>query len=359
VWPESAEAELVVDSAFYHGIAGCLAGSLTSCPLEVRSALRRAAMAQAMWELRHRQLLATLLSALHNAGLRVLVLKGSALAYDLYDPPASRARGDSDILVAPADVNLARAILAEQGFAHYYDAPGADEAVRLQETWRRTTPEGYVHDIDLHWQALNAPALAHIISFEAAWSEAKALPKLSPHAFGLSRPMALLLACAHRAQHIIIPYFVDGRVYYADDRLIWLHDIDLLARTLSTKEWADFVQLSATGGLVAVVFEGLQMASRRFETPFPQDVMASLARGPLDTPATRYLLSSRQAGRAWHDLRAASGLSGKINFLWGRLLPPEAFMRARYPQRSDEALLLLYLCRMIEFLKPRTGGRNS
>lgn len=355
-WPEDVSPELAAERALYHGIAGCLTGSLPSWPSSVSEPLRRTATAQAMWELRHRQVLGALLEALHHAGVRALVLKGSALAYDLYDPPASRARGDSDILVAPADVEAARSVLSGQGFAHYYDAPGADEDVRLQETWRKRTPEGRLHDIDLHWQALNAPALARLLPFEEALRQAIPLPRIGPHAFGLSRPMALLLACAHRAQHIVIPYFVDGTIHYADDRLIWLRDIDLLAQALSPAEWEAVVGLSAAGGLSAVVLEGLQMAARRLGTPLPADVADRIAGSPQDTRPARYLLSSRQAGRAWHDLRAAQGLRGKAVFLWGRLLPPAAFMRGRYPQRDREPLALLYLRRVLEFLRPRPGG---
>ena len=59
------------------------------------------------------------------------------------------------------------------------------------------------------------------------------LPALGPHARGPGDVDALLIACMHRATHRHNPYTVNGEDHHDPDRLIWLTDIDLLARRLS------------------------------------------------------------------------------------------------------------------------------
>lgn len=358
-WPQGAEPERVVARALYHGVAGCLADRVTGWHPEAAEPLRRAALAQAMWEMRHRLILDGLLRALDAAGVRVLLLKGSALAYDLYDPPSARARGDSDLLISLSDLSAARETLAAQGFVHFYENPTADEAARLQEAWERRTSDGLVHEVDLHWQAVNAPALAHLMPFEAAWKRALSLPRLGPTARGLARDQALLLACAHRAQHRVNPYTVDGITYYGGDRLIWLRDIDLLVRALDGAEWASLVEEALESGLAPVALDSLRTATAFLGTPLPETAIARLVAAPDTGPVARYLLKSDQTERAWRNLRSTPGLRAKAAFLWGQLFPSAAFMRLKYPDRATKPLPLLHLRRIAEFLRsrPRGGSR--
>lgn len=359
-WPGDASGGEVVSRALFHGIAGCLAGRPTAhWPPRAAEPIRRAATAQAMWEVRHRLLLSRALEALEAAGVRCLLLKGTALAYDLYESPSARSRGDSDLLVAPADLDRARAALAACGFAHFLDDPAAMEAVRLQECWRQRSADGLVHDIDLHWQAVNAVVLADVMPFDRLWERARPLPRLSPRARGLPHDLALLLACVHRMQHVLNPYFVDGAAHYGGNRLIWLRDIDLLARALDPGGWAAFEAATIEGGLSAVALDGLRAAAGRLGTPLPPGATARLAAAPQDSPAARYLLAGHRAERAWRDLRAVPGLGPKAAYLWGRLLPPPAFMRAKYPGLAGRPLPLLHLRRLRDFLAPdRERGRR-
>ncbi|MBP1804830.1 nucleotidyltransferase family protein [Rubellimicrobium aerolatum] len=352
-WPPEADPGRVVSRALFHGVAGLLAGRLSGWPPEATAALRRTALAQSMWEMRHGRVLADLLAALDAAGVRVLLLKGTALAYDLYDPPAQRPRGDSDLLVPPENLDAARAVLEAQGFAHYYDDPSAEDGTRLQEAWRRTTPDGLPHEIDLHWRTLNARALMHLFPFDAAWARARPLPRLAPQARGLPLDLALLLACAHRAQHLVNPYFANGRAYHEGDRLIWLRNIDLIARALDAEGWAAFEAATLEGGLAPVALEGLRSAAARLGTPLPEATTARLATAPRDTPAARYLLGAAQAGRALRDLRAVPGLGGKARYLWRRVLPPASFLRMKYPELAGRPVPLLHMKRIMDFPKPR------
>src|SRR3954454_11715372 len=90
-----------VTRALYHGIAALLVEGVDQLtdvrwPRGMIAALRQQAVAQAIWELRHRIVLTQLVRALRRSGITPLILKGTAVAYDLYPNPAWRSRGDTD-----------------------------------------------------------------------------------------------------------------------------------------------------------------------------------------------------------------------------------------------------------------------
>lgn len=331
-------------AAEYHGIIPLLFARTGD------AALKAPAQARAMWELRHRQILSGLLAALDADGVRAVVIKGTALAYDLYNDASLRPRGDTDLLVAPKDLNAARATLAAQGFTAALGEQATEAAT--QEVWQLTPPGGGTHDIDLHWQAINGPTLAPLIPVPEAMAEAMPLPRLSPHARGLSRGHGLIHSCVHRAQHILSPYFVAGEAHYGGDRLIWLCDIDRLARSLTAQEWEDVTSRTADRGIAPVCHGALLEAIKHLETPVPEQVLSRLASAP-GGAVTQYLLGGSRTGRALSDLRASGG-TGRLHYLRNRLFPKAALVRGQYPQ-STMPLPILYLRRIGRFV---TGGRQ-
>lgn len=336
----------ILERIQYHGVAGLLndAGGVACFTATLAAAVRREAMAAAMWELRHRQLVADLLARLADESVSSILLKGTAVAYDLYPNPAARARGDTDVLIDHGDLDRARMTLKGAGWHRV----AGDEPFALQEVWA-TRHDGAAHHVDLHWQLLNAPALASLFPVGECFANRRALPRLSPHAFALDRPMMLIHACIHRALHVTAPYFVDGRQYHGGDRLIWLYDLHLLGTALTADEWRRFHALSRVRGLSALCREGLAMARDRIGTAIPDGGPARSDR----EAATPAYLRARQFGRAWEDVKSVSGLKAKAAYFRSRTLPSAAFIRAKYPHLARLPLPLLYLRRMIGLLLPR------
>jgi len=350
-WPPKSDPATVVERAVYHGVASLILAKAPQWPGAVMTALRSRAIAQAMWEMRHRMIVTQLLSGLTAAGVRTVILKGTALAYDLYPDPAARSRGDTDLLIAPADLERARAVLRDMGYVCAFGLDQIDDG-HLQEPWTVTTADGQSHDIDLHWQVLNAATLGPVITLSDAMDNTQPLPRLCLHAQAMPRVQTLLHAAAHRATHVTSPYFVGGAIHYGGDRLIWLCDIDLLARAFTASEWDDLCKIAAERGVGPVCLEGLQSARVHLGTPVPLGVIDRLTALPAG-PATTYLTGSRQVGRAWQDLGAKRGLIAKSEFILARIFPPEPFLRAKYPDLSQRPLPLLYLRRMIDFFRSR------
>lgn len=354
-WREEFSDRHVTDRIAYHGIAGLLnerSSSLTDWSAPVIAYLRDQGIALAMWELRHKTVLGDLLGGFVDAGIEALVLKGTALAYDLYPLPATRARGDSDLLVAAADLAAARRVIERFGYRLEPLDDGIADDLALQEVWSLSCRAGTSHAIDLHWQLINAPALAGLLDFAACKADPLQLPRLGPSARAMSRPLTLLHSCIHRAMHLTSPYFVNGVTYYGGDRLIWARDIDLLAGALSQREWQDFTAAAIDQGVAAVCQGGLELAQRTLKCNIPADVMTSLEAVRAEQPSA-YLLGAGQARRAWLDFRAIPGWRRKLAYVGARSLPSARFMRGKYPRMADRPLALLHVKRMIDLLRPR------
>lgn len=354
-----ASPEHLIQRIDYHGVAGLLArraDRMTSWPGAAVSGVRERALAFAMWELSHRTVLIRLLDELARVKIVAILLKGTAVAYDLYDEPATRARGDSDLLVDPADLHNVRDVLLRLGYRRDADpTDGSVDEFSLQEIWRSNQHPPFDHVVDLHWQLLNAPSLKDIFPFVECASGLRPLPRLSPNAFSMDRVRTLLHTCIHRAMHFMSPYIVNSQIYYGGDRLIWLNDIHLLAGSLSPDEWTRMCQLSKAFGVSSACLDGLVTARRLLASPVPEWVIRILAADARLAPSETYLTSS-QFRRAWQDWKSIEGLSRKLGYLRARAFPPAPFMRGKYPHLKHLPLPLLYARRLMGLVRKRIPG---
>lgn len=354
-WSGSEQATQIVERITYHGIAGLIterAQRVSDWPAAVLGPVRDLAVAMAMWELRHKAVLGALLAALAGAKVYGLLLKGTSLAYDLYREPATRSRGDSDLLVASADLAAARTVFALLGYRRQQLREGIADDLALQEIWSLCCDAGTVHHIDLHWQLINAPALGGLLDLAACMADQLPLPRLSPDARSMNRPLTLLHTCVHRAMHLTNPYFVGGVTYYSGDRLIWAKDIDLLTGALSDEEWQCFSTVAIDQKVAAVCFDGLELARRTLGSEIPQEVLHLLGTTGKESAST-YLLGSGQARRTWQDLLAICGWRRRLAYVGARSLPKAGFMRNKYPELAGRPLALLQMRRVIDLLRPR------
>lgn len=356
-WREGIDSEVVAARAIYHGIAGILIDHsvrIADWPIDVLDRLRQQAMAQNMWEMRHKLVVTDLLDRVAAGGISVRLLKGTAFAYGIYPRPGQRPRGDSDILIAPRDLSRARSVLSDAGFSPCLEIRTTSTVDRLQEVWTMRHPDGSIHEIDLHWAALNSPLLATILPVELAMDGPACLPSLGRNALTLPGELALMHAAMHRAKHVLSPYFVDGVVYYGGERLIWLVDIDLLWRALHPEDRNNAVTWAVKMGVGGLVGAALGAARDHLATSVDKSVLAALNAAPAGA-AARYLASDTRAAQEMRDVSASGPVMGKMRYLRTRLFPPRQFIRAKYPRLSRWPLAFLYLKRFVLFWRPRRG----
>ena len=275
------------------------------------------------------------LSALAEADLPVLVLKGALLAQTVYPSPESRFRTDLDLVADPERIAAVENVLKALGYAQ----PAAvQSAMPMRQTlWTRKNDQ-QSYSIDLHWDLRNHPALQARFGFEELLAASQPLPGLHARARGMGRTHALLNASMH--------YFND----YADDRPCQaLLDVDLLWRAMRSDEQAQCVELACERGLAGLLAESLALAQGQFATPVNEDQLKKLH----TTGQTQWstgLIQANQKRRSayWFALRSEPGLRRKMLRIKAGLFPPASYIRHQYPEGSRFGLLGLYFRRLIK-----------
>lgn len=316
-WPPLSEDD--VRTFVDHGVAPLV---YAAQPLEP---LRTAAIHAAALEPLRAADLREVLGALAARAIEALLLKGTALAYDVYTAPEHRPRGDVDLLVAREHFAAAVEALRALGFASRLTS-GDEHNVR------QVTLTRHGHEYDLHWDVANSPLFASALRFEHLQANAIALPRLGPHARGLSRVDALLLACIHRVAH-----------HHDLERLIWLVDIALLRERMSRDEHARFWRQAADARVVGVCARSIELASEWSGGLQPAAEEFLTAEELTRDESSRAFLDPdlRYAGVMLANLRALPW-PARMQRLWQLAFPPRAFMRQTF---GNGALPWLYLRR--------------
>lgn len=325
-----------LERAEYHGVLALLHDRLqrqpeagSGWPDSVVRSIRQSALAQAMWELRHRALLTEVFAKLAEAEIVPVVFKGTALAYTLYPEGALRSRGDTDFIIPPGSERKTTEILTALGFERGLGMCG--ESVSYEASFTRSEPGAGSHTLDVHWKINNSELLSRLFIHAELLAAAQSVSALGPHARAAGPVHALLIACMHRAVHKTSPYYVNGVAYYSGDRLVWLYDIHLLAGTFTSEQWIEFVRMADDKGLCGTCLEGLERARLAFGTAVPEIVASLLARAGQGERVTRYF-SGNALHRQWMDFLAIPGTGRKLRFVSQTLFPSPAYMRTRYPE---------------------------
>jgi hypothetical protein len=262
------------------------------------------------------------LDALASAGVRTIVLKGEHVARAFYPGPHLRPHADTDLLVHPDLRGPARAALERLGYRLFPHVRG--DAILAQMQFTLLGPHGAAHAIDLHWHALNPHPFRSLVVFDDAWARSVPIDALGPNARGLCAADALLLAAAHLVAH-----------HVAEANLIWVADVDRLARALAPQDWCDFAARARGAGACAIARAVLDAAARFFETPLPPVVLASLDAGARQEGVTRQFVTPRSpARRLWLELVAIRGWRTRMALLYEHLVPDADYMRDRYDARG-------------------------
>ena len=117
-------------------------------PMEVISELNQFFMIGAVRSLLTGRQIQTVVSALENAGIEVLLLKGPALARTVYPDPATRLSGDIDLLVKPEELYKCGKIFSDLGYSCTFNP----NLISLSEYNNLDFfPRGKGLKVELHW----------------------------------------------------------------------------------------------------------------------------------------------------------------------------------------------------------------
>ncbi len=215
-----------------HGIAPLVYHHLTAADVPLPRAIKRAMQALVM---RHRlasqirtRVLREIVARYQAAELRVLLLKGAALAYALYPEPGLRPMRDLDLLVRPADALRAQQLLGDLGFVAFMPA---DEK---NVPHRHLSPATLVRDgltisVEIHRTLFESGAAP--FSFELDdLRELVSVPLADCSAWTLGYAETLWYLCQH---------LIESTNVFSAPGLIWVADIISLVERLGAQiDWA-------------------------------------------------------------------------------------------------------------------------
>lgn len=309
-------------------------------PLDVCRELALRSHAAAARELLRNGEIQRVLEQLAASQIFPIVFKGAALAYVAYDSPASRPHADVDLLVAREEIETVRTVLSAAG---YEEPPFSDgELLFCQFQMTKCDRFGVLHVFDIHWKISTQALFADVLTYDEIAAESMPLTALGRHARTTSGPHALILACIHPVMH--------HRNY---PRLIWLCDVDRLARLMSPEALHRFAAIAVDRGVAQICLRQLQAVVARLATPVSDDVMAMLVTSSSLEPSTAFL----RPGRRWHhelvsNLRSLTGWRDRARFLREVVLPSPQYMLDIYQlgPGARAALPALYLHRCLSGL---------
>lgn len=274
--------------------------------------------------------LVEVLAALAARGVEALILKGTALAYDLYPEPELRPRSDIDLLIERDDLPRLREAMLALGFEESLSS-GDEHGLRQAEF---TRAPGMVYDV--HWSVTNVPAFDAVLRYDDLRTRSLPLPALGPHARGLSHVDALLLACIHRVAH-----------HHDSDRLIWLVDIGLLRTRMSREEHQRFWRAAAEGRVVGVCERSIA-AAEAWTSSAPHDLadeFLSDEERTREEPSRVFLDREITHGGVMAASLRALPWRARMQRLWQLAFPPADFIRRRFGARHALSLSWWYVYR--------------
>ena len=319
-------------------------------PLGIREALVREAREHTATELLCQRELMTVLDALAAEGVHPILLKGTALAYSVYNSPASRPRMDTDLLIRLNDVPLVRRAMARVGYAEPTHCDG--DLLFCQFPLRRADEFGLVHALDFHWKISTQSIFADVMVFDEIAAVAQDLPALGGHARTAGPLHALLLACIHPVMH-----------HRNAESLIWFYDVHLLAARLSEREFDAFAELAVAKRVSAICAHQLGRARRWLGTRVPESAMTRLAAPDALEPSAAYLRPDRRWGdELMSNVRGLPRWRDRLRLLREVTLPGPTYMLKAYgltPSSMGAALLpILYFHRLSSGCLKVLGGRK-
>jgi hypothetical protein len=274
-----------------------------------------------LWELR------AALDVLAAAGIDALVLKGAALAQDVYVNEGLRPMGDLDLLVRERDVPAAVAVLETHGYARAHDEPTSGSALAFENELALWPPRGGVAPIEVHWSLFDSPHYQATLPMAWFWSAAVTIPVADTTALALAPEALLLHLCGHLVLH-------HGQG--ADLPLLWLHDVaEVIHRHAGALDWDVVLTQARACDLVLCLQHVLPLVADGYGLTLPDGVrerLAALPASPEEQRLHAWLTADHRppARRLWEDVASTPRWASRLRLVWSQVVPSPTYMRHRY-----------------------------
>lgn len=284
-----------------------------------------------------------LLTTLQAAGIRPIVLKGTAIAYTHYIDSSTRTRGDIDLLFRRSELGQAFGVLEAEGYVYSYRQGYLGQELGFVDTSAdlKNLP------LDIHWRSSSYVLLAHVLDIDEIIDAAIIIPDLAPLPCAMNPVHALLHACVHWAKHTASGDSI---------RILWMYDIYLLVKELNDREIQQFIDNAMQKKISRIC----QAALARVEENLPcmnfDMLLQGLNRIRQHEPSSR-MLKPDASSFSINDLLSSEHTPDFLRSLQDILLPPGAYILRFYGKKNALWLPLLYAHRfsagLAEYVKRR------
>jgi len=345
------EMEHIGKAAIRHGVETLLYSTLwpddesmsrapRTIPEPLHAQLKQITRQQIAWDMLRQRDLSQILDQLSEAGIPYLLIKGAGLAYTHYRHSWLRDRCDTDILFPDqAAFERAWALLEAAGFSRQNTLSG--EFVGLQHSCRRPLGPANQQVLDCHIKINDYLFFAEAFDFAELYEYSVAVSQLAASARTLGPVHALLVACIHRVATLPL-----GDA----DRMIWLYDMHLLARSLSKNQWVEFFSLARERELCGSCLNSLNAAQRLFPIDTPGQMM-----NELQDAAKKEPFKPGDDAKRWQYyfqvFRSVRGWRNKLRLLREHFLPSADYVMRKYQTSNRLILPFLYVHRVFAGLK--------
>jgi hypothetical protein len=299
-------------------------------PVSARRLLDESRRQAVLTELREREL-RIVLRALHDDGLRVLLIKGANLSGSCYPESYLRVRDDTDLLIRPGDALRVAATLSRLGYER--QTIQTSDVVLGQMMFDRPGAVGAA--LDVHCRIASSHAAAAAFDFDELMAGAVALPRLGPHALGLGPADALVLACVHQVAH-----------HAGHDLMLWMYDVHLLIESFDDVQLETFVAMAVRRRLARMCAAAIENAAASFPSVRAELLLARLRGAAGDEPGAAMVEGRRPIDGLLSDLSVLDTWRGRAALVLAHLFPSAAYMRTTCPPSSRAPLAWLYLRRI-------------
>lgn len=310
----------------------------TVVPASVWEQLAAQSKSAATWNLVLQREFNRVVTALAEAGIPVIALKGMHLASLVYANLSLRSMGDLDLLVPQTDALRAAKILQTLG----YQLPRDLSTIELEFAMAHHLPD-MVKDNRFHVEIhghLTHPHEAHAVDARVWWDNA-VTAQIAGVTVKVLDPVDLLL---HLGVHISYQHQLrtDLRHYY---------DLVAVLQFWGDKlNWAEVVKRARARGWQRGIYLVLRMVEALFGLALPQEATQTLAEDefqslPIDSVLAEMWLPEEEKHFFSKDVaqfQYQRGLIAKLRYIWQRIFIPKEIMARKYPVPANSAQLYFY-----------------
>jgi hypothetical protein len=336
-----------------HGRPVCVqrTGRPDHCPITVHRSLATAYYQSLAHNILLTQELGCILRALDQAGIPVILLKGTALAATLYPHLALRPMSDLDLLVPRQHLEAATGVVQSLGYqeTHPEPTPGWNGWLNHHQHLRQKNPPGLA--VELHWNLVAGDADWRSPSLDWFWEQAAPF-SVNSDPYPACQRVFVLMPTAHLlylSAHLALQHGM------ARAQLLWFYDIHRLVSHWGDRlDWEELRERAEALRWASALTAALLGTRERFCTLLPEGFLDTL-RASGDPRSWRLVQRKANASqtRALHTWNRLATLNwpGRLHLLRGLFFPGRAFVRQRYHTRPAWLWPLGYLYRWLDMLR--------